>query len=273
MKNSSFLDEIEHLTKLRVEKRAMLNSLSTLKELIPHLVHKILPFETLLRIKDRPLIIAEIKKSSPSLGSINQAVDVSNLGRSYYEQGAMAISVLTEPHYFNGDIETIINIRNKDHDLPILQKDFVIDAYQIYEARVIGADCVLLIVALLTEAKIKELLELATDLGLSVLVEVHNEEELAIALKLGSKIIGINNRNLHTLEVSIETSRRMIKQFNSANQLKEDLFLISESGIETSEQITELQDLGFDAFLIGSSLMKTTNPAKKLRSLIEGASK
>jgi indole-3-glycerol phosphate synthase len=223
-------------------------------------------FKDLLRNPNMPLIIAEVKKSSPSLGVINQKINDVSLGLSYFESGAMAISVLTEPHYFGGDIKSIVKIREQNQQVPILQKDFIVDAYQVYEARFIGADCILLIVALLPEEKIYEFMELATSLGLSVLLEVHNEEELAIALKTKNEIIGINNRNLHTLEISLQISKDLMTQVKS----HENRHFVSESGIETSQDICDLQSFGFNAFLIGSSLMKKSDPALSLRSLIAG---
>jgi indole-3-glycerol phosphate synthase len=145
----------------------------------------------------------------------------------------------------------------------ILQKDFIIDMYQIYQARLLGADVVLLIVALLGEEKTKSFLNLATSLSMECIVEVHNQKELEIALAIKAEIIGINNRNLHTLEISLDVSRELIAQ------VPEETFIISESGISDANQIQELESLGFDAFLVGSSLMKTQNPATALKELLE----
>ncbi|MFZ4714215.1 MAG: indole-3-glycerol phosphate synthase TrpC [Bacteriovoracaceae bacterium] len=259
MKQNSFLEQIELLTIDRIKQRKQILSLESLKKENFH--HKILSFESCLQSSKLPLIIAEVKKSSPSLGAINQSINATELAIKYFKAGAMAVSVLTEPSYFGGDTETLIQIRKINQEIPLLQKDFVIDPYQIYEARYLGADCVLLIVALLGKVKTLEFLHIADSLGLSVLVEVHNEEELEIALSLPCKIIGINNRNLHTLEISLNTSRKLIKKMNR------EVFVISESGIENADEIKELQSLGFNAFLIGSSLMKTKEPDQKLRQI------
>lgn len=197
-------------------------------------------------------IIAEIKRASPSKGIINDNFDVGEVAQSYQEFGATAISVLTEEDYFKGKIEDLITARNLT-DLPILRKDFVFDEFQVYEAALIGADAILLIVSMLEDNELQELYSLACDLGLDVLVETHNLEELVRAIALGSKIIGVNNRNLHNFEVSLDASRKLIK--NKPN----DCLFICESGLSKKEELTEMKELGFDGFLIGESLMKSGN--------------
>jgi indole-3-glycerol phosphate synthase len=212
-----------------------------------------------------PVVIAEVKKQSPSLGELNLNINPASLAQSYAINGATAVSVLTESQYFKGSLEDLSNVRTLNPQVPLLQKDFIIDEYQIYEAKVLGADCILLIVALLGVKETKRLYDLAIALDLSVLVEIHTEEELHQALSIKCQLIGINNRNLHTLKISLDVSRELIKH------VPKDVFVISESGISTSEEIIELSRLGFHGFLIGSSLMQDTSPGEKLTQLIAGA--
>jgi len=205
-------------------------------------------------------IIAEIKRASPSKGVINDSFDVGELARNYEAFGAAAISVLTEEDYFKGNIEDLITARNLT-DLPILRKDFVFDEFQVYEAALIGADAILLIVAMLDDETLQKLYSLACDLGLDVLVETHNLEELVRAISLGSKIIGVNNRNLHTFEVSLDVSRKLVE--NKPN----DCLFICESGLSKQEELVEMKKLGFDGFLIGESLMKSNDLQAKFERL------
>jgi indole-3-glycerol phosphate synthase len=266
MRESSFLKEISELTEARVKTRKELVSFESLKKQVNQLTTRTHRFEDALSQKTGTRIIAEIKKKSPSLGVINNEASPVPLALKYETHGAIAVSVLTEPQYFGGDIENLSLIRKESPSIRILQKDFVIGPYQIYEARLLGADAVLLIVALLGEERTAEYLKIATSLGLSTLVEVHTLEELKIALKVDAKIIGINNRDLHTLKISLDVSRELV------SFVPEDVFLVSESGIENAQQILELEKLGFDAFLVGSSLMKSEHPEKALAKLIRGTS-
>jgi indole-3-glycerol phosphate synthase len=217
----------------------------------------------------QPRIIAEVKYQSPSQGVINRELNPLDLAISYQEVGAAAISVLTEPEYFGGKIENLRLIREKLPQAVLLQKDFIIDEYQIYEALVCGADCILLIIALLGEKRTEEFLKMSQSLGLSALVEVHNETEMKIAIDLGATVIGVNNRDLKSLKVSLDVSRQLA---NAITQLPEQSIAISESGISTSAEITELSELGYKGFLIGTSLMKTSDPALALAKLIKGQS-
>ena len=210
--------------------------------------------------KSKINIIAEIKRASPSKGVINDSFDVGEVATNYQEFGATAISVLTEEDSFKGNIEDLIIARNLT-DLPILRKDFVFDEFQVYEAGLIGADAILLIVAMLDDETLQELYSLACVLGLDVLVETHNLEELVRAIQLGAKIIGVNNRNLHTFEVSLDISRQLV-----ANKPSDCLF-ICESGLSRKEELVEMKELGFDGFLIGESLMKSKDLAKTLGEL------
>ena len=206
-------------------------------------------------------IIAEIKRASPSKGIINAHVDVRETALNYQSGGACAISVLTEERYFKGSISDLETARAAV-DLPILRKDFIIDAIQILEAAAAGADAVLLIVAALTLEDLRDLQALARDLGLDALVEVHAAAELETATAVGASLIGVNNRNLHTFDVSLDVSRELIK-FKPA-----DAVMIAESGISSRAEIEGLRRLGFDGFLVGESLMRTKTADAKLAELV-----
>lgn len=205
-------------------------------------------------------VIAEVKKASPSKGVIQPNFDPINTAIAYQEAGAAAISCLTEEHYFQGSSEYLRGIREKV-DLPILRKDFIFAPYQIYEARVIGADAILLIAAMLDKNTIKEYRKIAEDLGLQVLAESHNEEELEKVLEAGCTITGINNRNLKTFEVSLETTQRLSRFIPS------DCTIVAESGIKNSEDVKFLKSCGAKAFLIGETLMRSGDIAAEMREL------
>jgi indole-3-glycerol phosphate synthase len=214
-----------------------------------------------------PHVIAEIKFKSPSQGQISSQ-SASNLDRAlqfaedYLANGASAISVLTEEDYFEGNPLYLSAIRQQFPKSFLLMKDFILEPYQVYEALIRGANCVLLIVALLGEERTRQLHSLANDLGLRALVEVHDEEEMAIAVRLGAPLIGINNRNLKTLKISLETSKRLVSLAPPQS------ILVCESGIESSEQIREMMKLGLTRFLIGTSFMKTGSPGAALSQLL-----
>jgi len=206
-------------------------------------------------------IIAEIKRASPSKGVINDKIDVAETAQSYENGGASAISVLTEEDRFKGSLEDLKIARNAV-EIPILRKDFIFDEFQIYEAAEAGADVTLLIAAMLGDEVLQKLHRLAEqDLGLDALVEVHTLEELERVKKIGAKIIGINNRDLHSFKVSLDVSRELIK-----HAPKESL-MITESGISTKNEILELKNLGFNGFLIGETLMRSGNVAEELKKL------
>lgn len=212
-------------------------------------------------------IIAEIKKASPSKGDICQDADIVNIAGEYINNGATVISVLTETDYFKGNIEYLKEIRQNYHDSILLRKDFVIDPYQIYEAKMAGADMILLILALTGFEKTAELIKIAKELGLETLVEVHTESEMQEALKLETNFIGVNNRNLKTLEVSLDVSRELAKYIN------EDKIFICESGLKTALEIKEMIKLGYKGFLIGSHFMELKSPGQGLKAVIEGVKK
>ena len=203
-------------------------------------------------------IIAEVKKASPSKGLICQDFDYLGIAKEYEKGGASALSVLTEPKYFKGENSYLTAIKEKVR-LPILRKDFIIDEWQIYEAKSIGADAILLIVAALSPKQLQSYLCLARDLALQVLVETHDENEVSIALESGAEIIGVNNRNLNTFEVSLETSVKL------RALVPTDKVFVAESGIHTTEDIALLKKLGCDAALIGESLMTAPNRMEKIQ--------
>jgi len=207
-------------------------------------------------------LIAEFKRASPSKGVINDRLDPIPAAVSYKNGGACAISVLTEEDFFYGSLDDLRVIKNTV-DLPILRKDFFIDEFQIYEAAEAGADAILLIVAALAEGKLMNFLQLAQDgLGMDALVEVHTWSEMEMAKRVGANIIGVNNRDLKTFNVSLDVSRDLIQQ-KPANAL-----MIAESGISTRDEIVELRTLGFDGFLVGETLMRAGDAKETLEALI-----
>ena len=206
-------------------------------------------------------IISEIKKASPSKGVIRDDFDHLSIAREYEDSGAFALSVLTDRKFFGGDISYLSDIRAHSA-LPILRKDFTIDPYQVYEARCHGADLVLLIVAVLDRGQIEEYLSLARSLGMNCIVEVHGERELETAVLAGSEIIGINNRDLRTFDVSLDVSKRL------SGMVPEGKIIISESGISSVENMAGLLSCGIDTFLIGETFMKAKSPGEALRGFL-----
>jgi indole-3-glycerol phosphate synthase len=211
-----------------------------------------------------PAIIAEIKKASPSKGLLQPDFHPAFIAHSYEEGGAACLSVLTDRQYFQGSLRDLEAARAAVN-LPVLRKDFTIDRVQIFEAAAHGADAILLIAAILDVHELTIFRELAASLGLAALVEVHDADELAKAIDSGAKIIGVNNRNLDTFEVSLDTSLRL------SFQIPVDVIRVSESGIFTRTDIELLRGAGFHAFLIGESLMKSPNPVAALKSLVGDA--
>ena len=206
-------------------------------------------------------VIAEVKKASPSMGVIRASFDPVAIAESYAAAGATCLSVLTDEKYFQGSGHYLRLIRAAV-GLPLLRKDFIVDEYQIVEARALGADAILLIVAALSDAELAAFTRLAHDLGLDVLVEVHDEAECARALQLPLRVIGVNNRNLHDFSVSLDTSRRI------KTMLPADYLLVSESGIHTRADIEALQADGIHAFLVGGALMQADDPGAALSALL-----
>lgn len=206
-------------------------------------------------------VIAEFKRASPSKGIIRPDLTPVEVAKSYEQYGAAAMSVLTEEHYFKGSTNDLRAVRAAVK-LPILRKDFIVDGYQIAEARLIGADAILLIVALLEKSELAEYLAMAQSLGLAVLTEVHNARELETALEIGSPIIGINNRNLHTFETSLNVTAELAKEVPA------EVTLVSESGIHNRQDIEKVASFSVQAVLIGESLMRQSVPGEKLKELL-----
>lgn len=210
-----------------------------------------------------PNIIAEIKRVSPSKGPLRPDLDPIELAKDYARSGAKAISVLTEEKFFHGSSADLLAVR-ANTNIPILRKDFTIDEYQIWEAKLLGASAILLIAAILEEKQILQFYNLAQQLGLDALIEVHDEAEMRKILNVKPQIVGVNNRNLHNFEVSLDVSKKLIGEFKNA----EIPVWVSESGISEKQHICELMDCGFKGFLIGESLLRVAEPASKLKELV-----
>jgi indole-3-glycerol phosphate synthase len=221
-------------------------------------------FMSAISRNDRVNVIAECKRRSPSRGVLRAAYDPVSIARGYESHGAAAISVLTEPTFFDGSFDDLVAV-SKTVTVPVLRKDFIVDRYQILEARAAGASAVLLIVAALSPGELKMLHAQATDAGLDVLVEVHALDELPPALDAGARIVGVNNRNLRTLAVSTDVS----EQINKA--VPRDVVAVAESGLKTSEDLIRLRTAGYHAFLIGERLMSSEDPGQALAELLKGA--
>jgi indole-3-glycerol phosphate synthase len=220
-------------------------------------------FEGALRAKiaaGQPAVIAEVKKASPSKGVIRADFIPADIAQSYAEHGAACLSVLTDREFFQGSADYLKQAR-ASCDLPVLRKDFMVDPYQVYEARAMGADCILLIAACLGDAQMAELEGIARSLDMSVLVEVHDAEELQRALKLKTKLLGINNRNLRTFEVSLDTTLGMLKDVPA------DRLLVTESGILQRADVQKMRAAGVHAFLVGEAFMRAEEPGEALADL------
>jgi indole-3-glycerol phosphate synthase len=211
--------------------------------------------------RDSLNVIAELKKASPSRGLIRADFDPVALAKGFEAAGAAALSVLTEEEFFQGELKYMRDARAAV-GLPVLRKDFIVDPWQVWEARATDADSFLLIVAGLTDALLGELLALGRELGMEPLVEVHTREELARALVAGARIVGVNNRNLRTLEVRVETSMELIEA------IPDECVAVCESGLRSHEDLVRLRAAGFDAFLIGEYLMAQPDPGAALRKLL-----
>ncbi len=246
------LKEVEHL-----KKTIDIGSIDTSEKNNPF-YKKILSNQN----KKKNSIIAEIKRKSPSKGILVENINISETAISYESGGATCVSVLTEKDYFNGSNSDLL-IAKKSISIPVIRKDFILDPIQLYESKMLRADCVLLIISALTKNMFTKLFNLAKSLNLDVLVEVHNLEELNIALSCDAKLIGINNRNLNTFDVDINTSIELSKSINDP-----DIVIVSESGIKNKEDIIKLNDSGIYSFLIGEHLVKSKDIQSTLGDFI-----
>ena len=254
---------LDDIVARKKERLAELRKRSISKELEMAVVSAPKPrdFYSPLGYGKKPAVIAEIKKASPSAGQIRSDFEVSKIAISYERAGAAAISVLTEEDFFEGRLEYLEEARSAV-SLPILCKDFIIDPIQVLTARAAGADGLLLIAAILSQSTLKELLAMASQLAMTCLVEVHDQEELSRVLETEACLIGINNRDLRTFEVSLDTTLRLRPRIPS-NRL-----VVSESGIQTRGDLQSLAAAGVDAVLVGTSLMRAEDPGQKLRELL-----
>ena len=234
--------------------------LQTLKSQIPDL-SPTRDFGATLAVPGAVHLIAEVKRKSPSKGIIREDFDPLEIAKTYAQNGASAISVLTDHRFFGGDLTYLSTICNAV-DLPLLRKDFTIDEYHIYQARAAGADAILLIVAILSPEQLQGFIEIARRLHLAALVEVHTQAELEIALDVGAEIIGINNRDLKTFHTDIATS------FHLRKSIPEDKIVVSESGIYTRKDVVKLGEAGMNAILVGESLMRSADIGGKVRELL-----
>lgn len=214
-----------------------------------------------LKRAKRPALIAECKKASPSKGLLRSEYDPAQLARTYAENGAAALSVLTDEKFFQGSLNDLA-VARKAASLPALRKDFIVDCYQVYEARAAGADAMLLIVAALQRDKLQELHQQINELGMTPLVEVHDEAEVDIALRLDPKMMGVNNRNLHDFTVDLQTTARLRKCIPA------NITLVAESGIHTADDVARVRDMGVEAILVGEALVTASDVGAKVRELV-----
>ncbi len=210
-------------------------------------------------------VIAEIKKASPSKGVLREKFEPAEIARSYAAHGAACLSVLTDIDFFQG-ADSYLTAARAACDLPVIRKDFIVDAYQVYEARLIGADCILLIAACLDDARMRELSDLARRLGMDVLIEVHDAQELERALRVPNRLVGINNRNLRTFEVSLQTT------LDLCERIPDDRLVVTESGILAPADVQLMREHGVHAFLVGEAFMRAADPGRRLAELFGQAS-
>lgn len=255
----NILEKIAADKRIEVEERKEMIPVEAL-ELLPHFHRKCISMSDNIR-NSATGIITEFKRRSPSHPEINLSAAVESITAGYEQAGASGISVLTDEIYFGGTLDDLLLAREAVK-IPLLRKDFMIDEYQVFEAKAIGADVILLIAALLSRKQIENLSKRAKSLGLEVLLEVHNEEELQRSIMPSLDMIGVNNRNLKTFDVSLETSKALVEKIPG------EFVKISESGISETTSILELQKCGFQGFLIGGNFMKTDDPGKSAAAFI-----
>jgi len=249
----------QQLTKLKEE----MSCSDIIKALDKTGVSKARDFKVALTKKNTMAVIAEVKKASPSKGIISKDFNPIEIAKEYQNAGAGAVSVLTETEFFLGSDQYLMDVK-KTVSLPVLRKDFIIDEWQIYQAKLIGADAILLIAAILDDNKLSSFLKLAKELQLYCLVETHDSEEVKRVVQCGSEIIGINNRNLRTFEVSLDITEKLLQY------IPRDSIKVSESGIKDNNDIIRLDKLGVDAVLIGETLMRSTNIGLTMKELLYG---
>jgi indole-3-glycerol phosphate synthase len=255
----TILQEIAERTKQRVAARKKERSLEQIIELAQTADCNCFPFEDALKAEDIAFI-CEIKRASPSKGLIAEDFPYARIAKEYESAGAAAISVLTEPFYFKGHDSYLREIAD-EVSIPLLRKDFTVDSYMIYEAKLLGASAVLLICALLDFNRLAEYINIAHRIGLSALVETHNEAEVHMALKAGARIIGVNNRDLKTFEVDMTLSGQLRKA------VPPNIIFVSESGIKTPNDVAILRDIGADAVLIGETIMRSNDKQNEIKRL------
>jgi len=265
MSKATILEDIIAQKHVEIGRDSAVRSLSALEKAAADVKDK-RPFIVALRqriLARKPAVIAEIKKASPSKGLIRADFDPVAIARQYEEAGATCLSVLTDREYFQGANE-YLQLARAACTLPVIRKDFIIDRYQIAEAKALGADCVLLIVSALEPRRLRELADYARQLDIDTLVEVHDEAELDIALDAGFDLIGVNNRNLHTFETSLDVTSRL------ATQLPAGKLLVTESGINTPEDVDAMIAGGVYGFLIGEAFMRAPDPGQRLKEMFAG---
>ena len=256
------LDVIIESTKETVKKSISFRSIASLEEDFEKYNKRGFEDAIMSRVSEKETaIIAEIKKASPSKGLIREDFEPKKIAKEYEEGGATCLSILTDEPFFQGKLEYLDSVRSSC-ELPILRKDFMIDLYQIYETKAYGGDCILLIVAALDIVQLKDFSQLARELNLDILIEVHSEDELNEALSINSKLIGINNRDLTTFEVDKNLAIKL------ARQIPKDVIVVSESGISSREDILSSKEQGIHSFLIGESFMRKPNPGKALKDIL-----
>lgn len=262
MNTPDILQKILHTKQAEIAARSAITSLAQLR-IQAEAADPVRGFVRSLQAKvssGNPAIIAEIKKASPSKGVIRADFDPPAIAQNYTAAGAACLSVLTDAQYFQGH-EAYLQAVRAACNLPVIRKDFIVDPYQVYEARAIGADCILLIVAALDDAQMADLYAQATGLGMDVLVEVHDHEEMQRALRLDLPMIGVNNRNLRTFTTSLQTT------LNLQAEVPENMLLVTESGIHTRADVKLMRDNGIHTFLVGEAFMRADNPGTELQKL------
>jgi len=260
--NSDILNKILERKREEIAERRARTSIEDLEGFVPA-SPAVRPFLAALEARihaGRAAVIAEIKKASPSKGLLREDFDPEAIARSYEAGGAACLSVLTDRDFFQGS-EAYLEDARAACALPVLRKDFTIDPYQVYEARVMGADCVLLIVSALDDGQLRDLLSLTHELGMNALIETHDRDELDRALRLDARLIGINNRSLRTFETRLETTLGLL------DSIPEDRLVVTESGIHTRDDVTRMRESGVHSFLVGEAFMRAADPGTRLAEL------